>query len=198
MNTSYHEYFNYLHDNFVYFGGRSWDGKGIVMPLYHDGSSSNWHTYRNVELFTPYYTVYAGIYLQNIVTERVHNVLVENNEIIGTYKGYEDYSNRDDMDPKEFEYAFFGTDYNRPIPAELRVDEYTYYSRVDDTRNLVQRHNYLYDSPLDILSWAGHVAGMIDETGSTMQKPVSDDILEEIQPLYDEWWEEKEEEWMES
>jgi hypothetical protein len=191
--TSYHEYVNFMYENYFWYSERSWDGQGMIMPYYHDGGSSNWHTYSNVLVQDPYRKVHASIYVQNIIEQHVYNVLIEYNEIIAAYKDWETYSAGADMDPMDQEYAIFGEDGNRWIPEGERWDYggRSYHSRIDDSRYHIQRDNYNYDHPLEIADT--YEVEMIEATGSTLCKPTYQEMAEVMGPIYDQWYEDLEE-----
>ncbi len=63
--------FNSVHDNFIKGNGN----RGTCNGIYHDGSSSNWHTYNNVVV-----DVKLSLHPQDDVpSQHTHNLLVENN-----------------------------------------------------------------------------------------------------------------------
>ena len=192
--TTYHEYVNFMYENYFWYSEKCWDGQGMIMPYYHDGGSSNWHTYSNVLVQDPYRKVLASIYVQNIIEQHVYNVLIENNEIIAAYKDWETYDGGWDLDPIQQEYAIFGEDGNRPIPEYEQPDYFghPYYSRIDvDNRYHTQRDNYNYDHPLDIADT--YVIEMIEATGSEFFKPSYEEMAEIMAPIYDQWYEDLEE-----
>jgi hypothetical protein len=188
VTIDYHEHFNYLHDNFAYVDEVAWDGKGILMPYYHDEGSSNWHTYSNVELVLPDRTIYVPMYMQNIGGEST-NILVESCDFIMAIKPYEKYANGEDLTDEETEYLLFGQDSGNP---RLDDSDYKYYSRVDADRCLEQYNNYIYDNPYDALEWASWIVDIINATGSEFAKPDAEEILVDAQTYFDEYWEEQE------
>lgn len=183
----YHEQFNELHDNFAYFDENTWDGKGIVMPYYHDGASSNWYTYYNVVLLTPGRSVYAPIYLQNVTGQLVHNILVRDNDIIGHLKPKEMYLAGEEWDPLALEYVLFGEDTGSPRPDAAEVG-YQYYSRVSEERYNRQYNNMLHDDPVALLEEGSYVLDVINAAGSSFCRPDAEALLAALQPLYDAWW----------
>ena len=150
--TSYHEYVNFMYENYFWYSERSWDGQGMIMPYYHDGGSSNWHTYSNVLVQDPYRKVHASIYVQNIIEQHVYNVLIEYNEIIAAYKDWLTYEAGEALDPTVQEYAIFGEDGNRPIPDHLKYQYFghNYYSRIDDSRYHTQRDSQKHLRPVKL------------------------------------------------
>ena len=188
VEIDYHDHFNFLHDNFVYVDEVAWDGKGILMPYYHDESSSNWHTYSNVELILPTKKVLAPIYVQNIKQSQIYNVLVESCDLIWAIKPYEMYAAGEEFDDEKLEYTIFGEATNFPRQDS---DDYKYYSRVLREKFNDQYNNYIYDNPSDILDWAGWVIDIIDSTGCEYSKPDAEEILTDAQPYFDAYWAEQ-------
>ena len=101
------EYFNYVHHNYIPMTNQTGDGLGhMLVGIYFDGSSSNWHCYENVIAEQSYgaasgendslyaagdpYTVALRlrrresyyIYLQHITGQKTHNILCEGNYIL--------------------------------------------------------------------------------------------------------------------
>jgi hypothetical protein len=79
--------FNSLHHNYVKVEETT-GRHGGFMPIYHDGASSNWHTYGNVvDALYPENPGLASIYLQIgagvLGSQQTHNILVEKNFILG-------------------------------------------------------------------------------------------------------------------
>jgi hypothetical protein len=185
VTIDYHEHFNYLHDNFAYVDEVAWDGKGILMPYYHDESSSNWHTYANVELILPTRKVLSPIYVQNIKQSQIYNVLVESCDIIWAIKPYEMYERGEEFDDEKLEYTIFGEATNFP-----RNDDsgYKYYSRVLREKYNDQYNNFVYDNPSDALEWASWILDVVDSTGSTFEKPDAVEIFTHAQTYFDEYW----------
>ena len=198
VTEEYHEYFNYMHHNFFYYGEASWNGNyhTMIMPYYHDGGSSNWHTYENVQILNPYRRVHAPHYVQNILEQLAKNIMVEDNEIVGAFKPWLVYDEGGDLTELQWEYKIFGPDGNRPIPDYVEGDEFRYYSRVDENRFLAQQDNHVYDNPIE-LDFLGYPMTIIDESGSDFAHPDSVTIVyDEIQPIYDEYYAELEEAYM--
>ena len=162
------------------------------MPYYHDGASSNWHTYQNVQILNPYREVFTAIYVQNGTTQLTQNIMVEDNEIVGAFKTWEQYIGDEVVTEEDWEYLIFGADTNNPKPAGHGTS-YDYYSRIDASRYLYQQNNTVYDHPEELFTWAGYVLDMIDATGSTLCKPDAEAIVEEMIPIYDQWYEDLEE-----
>jgi hypothetical protein len=177
-----------MYENYFWFTDKTWDGQGMVMPYYHDGASSNWHTYSNVLILNPYRKVHTSIYVQNIIEQYTHNIHVEYNEIVAAYKDWETYSNDWEMDPIDQEYAIFGEDGNHPIPEHLQIsfNRHKYYSRIDFDRDLSQSDNYNYDHPMEIDGT--YVVEMIEATGSSFFKPDYYEMLEIMIPIYEQWY----------
>lgn len=186
VEASYHAHFNAVHHNVIYYDAASWDGKGIAMPLYHDGSSSNWHTYGNVILMDPGREVYVTIYLQNIISERVHNVLVEDNHILAPLNPLENHYTGKTPKGLELEYLLFGKDGNCPRPDAPEVG-YSHYSRVSRERFNEQRNNTLYDLPEEMLAMPALLA-QINNAGSTLAPTDAEGILEELIAPYEDFW----------
>ena len=162
----------------------------MLMPYYHDGASSNWHTYGNIEILNPLrIKPLAPIYVQNIEGQEAQNILVENNDIIGAYKDWDTYSNRLELSDLDWEYALFGEDTRRYANTEPWGHLYEYYSRInDDSRYLSHEGNTLHDSPQDF-DLLGYTYMMMAETGSTLCPPDPDAIIYEMmQPIYDEYY----------
>ena len=148
VENGYHEHFNYVHDNFVWYSDTCWDGQGIVMPYYHDGASSNWHTYNNTLLLYPERRVTASFYLQDISVQLTHNILVENNDVVCPYGDHYTYADHTkdwtdhtkfkcnkDFDAQTLESKLFGN--NRYNPVNEKGE---YVTRVDVSRYLYQRN----------------------------------------------------------
>ena len=195
VKVEYHEYFNYMHHNFFYFGEASWNGNSetIIMPFYHDGGSSNWRTYENVQILNPYRSVLAPHYVQNIQDQLVMNIMVEGNEIVGAFKSWSVYDEGEDLTDMQWEYKIFGEDEYRQLPAHEQDGEFRYYSRVDENRFISQKNNYVYDDP-SMLGDVGYPMNIIDKSGSSFARPDADAIVyDEIQPIYDQYYEELEE-----
>ncbi len=101
------DYYNYVHDNYIVMSNRTGSGLGwMVVGIYFDASSSNWHCYDNVIAAQSYgavagendalydandkYTVELRrrranstyIYIQHITNQLAHNNLYENNYIL--------------------------------------------------------------------------------------------------------------------
>ena len=196
--NDYHEYFNFMYENYFWFTEKCWDGQGMVMPYYHDGASSNWRTYSNVLILNPYRKVHTSIYVQNIIEQYTHNIHVEYNEIVAAYKDWETFDGGWDLDPIDQEYAIFGEDGNHPIP-DYEQPNYgfrKYYSRIDFDRDLSQSDNYNYDHPLDIEGT--YVVEMIEATGSEFFKPDAYEMFETMAPIYDDWYTDLEEAYINS
>ena len=67
---------------------------------------------------------------------------------------------------------------------------------MDETRFLYQRGNNVYDNPID-LDLLGYPMNIIDESGSSFEKADSMVIVyDEVQPIYDQYYEELEEAYM--
>ncbi len=72
--TSDTEYFNFVHDNYIRAGAHSKTNIGI----YHDGSTSNFHTYHNV--IDNVKSTHGPIFFQDdVASQNSHNILAENN-----------------------------------------------------------------------------------------------------------------------
>ena len=81
-------YINEMHHNYAVESALTGAGKGRFMSLYHDGASSNWHSYENV-VFTANHIGNSGLgsfYIQigteDPSTQQAHNVLAEKNYFI--------------------------------------------------------------------------------------------------------------------
>ncbi len=84
-----HEPFNSIHDNYCVGGPTTGQGnaaigkRGHYTVLYHDGSSSNWHTYSNVVQPHPNNNSGADhIALQSVGTQQVYNITVNDNYLL--------------------------------------------------------------------------------------------------------------------
>ncbi len=98
-------YFNFIHHNYVKMSNRSGDGRGgMLVGIYFDGGTSNWHCYDNVVAEQSYgavagemdeeaeshyvsrlrkrYTASTFIYIQHITDQECHHILCENNYIL--------------------------------------------------------------------------------------------------------------------
>jgi hypothetical protein len=192
VENGYHDYFNYMHDNFVWYSDACWDGKGMIMPYYHDGASSNWHTHHNAQILYPGRGVHAAIYLQNILSQLAHNILVEKNDIVFPFgdhlpyaAGAKDFSDHTkfksnkEFDKWTLEMKVFGPDWNK------RNEEGVPPSRVDPARDLVQKDTYLYDNPTEL---PADVIARCAETGAPGEGPDMEAIIAEMQAVYDAYY----------
>ena len=184
VNNNYTELFNQLHDNFAWFTDKTWDGQGMVMPYYHDGGSSNWHTYNNVEILHPDRTVHTKIYLQNIVEQRTHNIMVENNAVVGAYRTVEQRRNNEMLSDYEYEKWIFGVDGNRS--KDIFDGKEQYPTRVDRTRNLEQQNNMIYEYPSDMDI---EFTEVMASCGSSLYDWDVDEIIQQTYDLYVEFYE---------
>ena len=191
--NDYHEYFNFMYENYFWFTDKTWDGQGMVMPYYHDGGSSNWNTAANVLIHHPFRKYHAAIYLQNIPAQYAHNILVNDNEIVAALKDWYSFDNQIPLEYEEQEQKLFGADGNHRKPAGHGT-KYPYYSRVDFDRDLAQENNIVYDHPLDIADT--YVFDMIAGTGCEMFPADPYEMVEVMSPVYDAWYEKLEEDYM--
>ena len=75
--------FNSIHDNYCEVGETTGQKTGCYTVLYHDGSSSNWHTYDNViEIRPDNPSRFSYISFQNVGSQQVYNITAENNYFI--------------------------------------------------------------------------------------------------------------------
>jgi hypothetical protein len=190
--NEYHEYFNFMYENYFWFTKKTWDGQGMVMPYYHDGGSSNWSTCANVLVHDPFRKYHAAIYLQNIVSQYAHNIEVNDNEIVAALKDWHSFSNNIPLEYEEQEQKLFGSDGNHKKPTGHGT-KYNYYSRVDFDRDLSQENNMVYDHPLDIAD--SYVFDMIAATGCEMFPADPYEMLESMTEVYDAWYEKLEEDY---
>ena len=178
--NGYHEYFNYMHDNFAFYTKKCWNREGMIMPYYHDGGSSNWHTYRNVQIQYPERPVHASIYLQNIPEQYAHNILVEDNETVAPLKTAEMIKSGRAITEPEKEMLLFGGDWSRPAVDGLLP------SRVDRGRDLYQKNNPLVDEPIAMSPEARRIASLAGAPGAM---PDVEAIIKEMQPIYEAYYE---------
>ena len=190
VKVDYAPVINTLHDNYVIEDEYTCPEDGFFGALYHDGASSNWHTYENIQILNPLRMApLAPHYIQNIEGQEAQNILVANNDIIGAYKDWETYSNNLDLSELDWEYALFGEDTRRFCNLEPWGHLYEYYSRInDDSRYLAHEGNVLHDSPEDF-ELLGYTYYVMAETGSSLCPPDPDVIIYEMmQPIYDEYY----------
>ena len=178
--NGYHEYFNAMHDNFAFYTKKCWNLEGMIMPYYHDGGSSNWHTYRNVQIQYPERPVHASIYLQNIPEQYAHNILVEENETVAALKTPEMIKSRRPITEFEKEMLLFGGDWSRP-PVDGVLP-----TRVDRGRDLYQKNNPLVDEPVQMSESARRIAALAGAPGAMADVEA---ILREMQPIYEAYYE---------
>ena len=84
----YTGYINQMHHNYVVENALTGAGNGRFMSLYHDGASSNWHSYENV-VFTANHVGNSGLgsfFVQtgseDPASQQAHNILAEKNYFI--------------------------------------------------------------------------------------------------------------------
>ncbi len=78
-----HNYYNFMHDNYCVAGPTVGRNSGGYTILYHDGSSSNWKTSRNVIVVNPDApSNHNYISYQSIPHQQVYNMLAENNYLV--------------------------------------------------------------------------------------------------------------------
>ena len=193
VENGYHEHFNYVHDNFVWYSDTCWDGQGIVMPYYHDGASSNWHTYNNTLLLYPERRVTASFYLQNLIVQLTHNILVEDNDVVCPYGDHYTYADHTkdwtdhtkfkcnkDFDAQTLESKMFGNSNCSPVNEKGE-----YITRVDADRFLYQRNNRLFDNPVE---FPADVIARCASAGAPGANPDMSTILSEMQAVYDDYY----------
>ncbi len=78
VETSYHDYFNFMTDNVVV-GIYSGNERDSLMPYYHDGASSNWLTSGNILFLSKYRYGGTPYYIQHVPGQEVFNVRLEEN-----------------------------------------------------------------------------------------------------------------------
>ncbi len=78
-----HNYYNFMHDNYCVSGPTVGRKSGGYTILYHDGSSSNWRTYRNVIVVNPDApSNHNYISWQSIPHQQVYNMLADHNYFV--------------------------------------------------------------------------------------------------------------------
>ncbi len=78
-----HNYYNFMHDNYCVSGPTVGRKSGGYTILYHDGSSSNWKTSKNVIVVNPDApSNHNYISYQSIPHQQVYNMLAENNYFV--------------------------------------------------------------------------------------------------------------------
>ena len=81
----YHEYLNYIHDNYIVWSKITGDAQGEAHTtgLYNDNCSTHWHDYNNVQILNPnrYWQRMYFHYVQGGGV-RTYNILAENNKYV--------------------------------------------------------------------------------------------------------------------
>jgi hypothetical protein len=167
----------------------------MIMPYYHDGASSNWHTHHNAQILYPHRGVHAPIYLQNILSQLAHNILVEDNDIVlpfgdsacyaagaDMWEMNPEYKSNKDFDQETLERKIFGPDWNRRM-ADGKCEH-----RVDASRDLYQKNTMLYDNPNEL---PANVISRSSMCGAPGEHPDMEAIIAEMQKVYDAYYAEK-------
>jgi hypothetical protein len=142
VDVSYATVMNTVHDNYVVEDDLTCPEDGFFASLYHDGASSNWHTYSNVVIHNPkrkgshpHYS--ARIYLQlpdvprlpaSTSGQAAWHILCENNYICGC-KNFGEVYRSQAKDPKN--------------AADM----------LDESRDLHQRHTHLLKSAKELRNY---------------------------------------------
>ena len=143
VDVGYAPVINTVHDNYIVEDDLTCPEDGFFASIYHDGASSNWHTYSNVVIHNPkrkgvhpHYS--ARIYLQvpsssgipaSTEGQAAWHILCENNYICGC-KSFGEVYRSQAKDPQN--------------AADM----------LDESRDLRQRHTHLLKSPKDLQSYA--------------------------------------------
>ena len=145
------ELFNSMHHNYVIVDDNTGAGKGRFMALYHDGASSNWHSYSNtVRTAFPHNPGLGAFYVQigssDPSTQQTHNLLVEENYFInadyevpvmisGKWR-YQDQNGNGRYDEDE---EYF-TD------EEEFIRDVVFWDHVREEFNVIQRNNFCFQT----------------------------------------------------
>lgn len=135
-------FMNTLHDNFVIEDEKTCPENGFFASLYHDGASSNWHTYNNIVIHNPALNgttrSYSGrIYLQKVGTvsgvastegQAAWHILCENN-FVCCCKNYGEVFRSQGFDPEKAS------------------------DMLDITRDLREINTHLLDSPEELKNY---------------------------------------------
>lgn len=166
-NQDYQDrYFNRMHHNRVIVDANTGAGKGRFMPLYHDGASSNWHSYSNVvETYHgnsglgSFYVQYAlgandvdpVTGLAALSSQQTNNVLVENNYFLWC-----DWTVAESINK--------GTPYQASSPEDYMV-KVIFWNHVRNNHHVYQRYNHLVPSEEFVNE---ECRATMDQAGSTL------------------------------
>ena len=120
VKTDYKEPINFLCYNIIVVSNITGNNRGMFMPYYHDGASSNWSDENNLLVLNPQRKQHTPFYIQNISGQEVYNVFVKNLTVVGLIP--------EDSSVNAMLKAVYGF-----------AKVYDYFAcRVDDARNITQ------------------------------------------------------------